>query len=258
VYPASDSDFQFISGVKKHQQYSLEGISGVNIVDNLEDISQVERSPVHEVVDLGDSGDEDHGGEEEEEEEDDGDFDDNEMRLGTLPMGAEESVMVLDSDSDSNEEEEDEEAYGRGGPVSSYYQQSHAGFRSLPGDTRGGADEPIEIESSSDEEAGGTQNYTNGSQTSQPRGDLQLHKKKSGTNGGCGSKLTELPSVNGGDANLNLSEDSSEDGEEGDKSMFDEKAGEDKTEKGNKEKAVKRKRASELEADEEAKRSSVN
>ena len=121
--------------------------------------------------------------------------------------------------------------------------------------------------------AGGTQNYTNGSQTSQPRGDLQLvcsiqqntltltflqHKKKSGTNGGCGSKLTELPSVNGGDANLNLSEDSSEDGEEGDKSMFDEKAGEDKTEKGNKEKAVKRKRASELEADEEAKRSSVN
>ena len=65
--------------------------------------------------------------------------------------------------------------------------------------------------------------------------------------------------MNGGDANLNLSEDSSEDGEEEDKSMFDEKAGEDKTEKGNnKEKAVKRKRASELEADEEAKRSSVN
>ena len=67
--------------------------------------------------------------------------------------------------------------------------------------------------------------------------------------------MTELPSVNGGDANLNLSEDSSEDGEEGDRSMFDEK---DKTEKGNKEKAVKRKRTSELEADEEAKRSSVN
>ena len=67
--------------------------------------------------------------------------------------------------------------------------------------------------------------------------------------------MTELPSVNGGDANLNLSEDSSEDGEEGDRSMFDEN---DKTEKGNKEKAVKRKRASELEADEEAKRSSVN
>ena len=86
------------------------------------------------MVDLGDSGDEGHGGEEEEEEEDVGDFDDNEMRLGTLPMGAEESVMVLDSDSDSNEEEEDEETYGRGGPVSSYYQQSHAGFRSLPGE----------------------------------------------------------------------------------------------------------------------------
>ena len=41
VYTASDSDFQFISGVKKHQQYSLEGIKGVNEIDNLEDISQV-------------------------------------------------------------------------------------------------------------------------------------------------------------------------------------------------------------------------
>lgn len=94
---------------------------------------------MHEVVDLGDSGDEDHhGGGEEEEEEDDGDFDEEEMRLGTLPMGvggAEESVMVLDSDSDSNEEEEDEEDnYGRGGQASSYYQQSHAGFRTQPGE----------------------------------------------------------------------------------------------------------------------------
>ena len=52
--------------------------------------------------------------------------------------------------------------------------------------------------------------------------------------------------MNGGDANLNLSEDSSEDGEDTDKSMFDEK-----TDKG-----VKRKLANE--AGEEAKRSSVN
>ena len=77
-------------------------------------------------------------------------------------------------------------------------------------------------------------------------------KKRGGTNGE--TKLRELPPVNGGDANLNLSEDSSEDGEEeADRSMFDE----DKAEVG-KEKAVKRKRTSELEADEEAKRSSVN
>merc|ERR1719216_444423 len=104
------------------------------------------------------------------------------MQLTALPMGvrgAEESVMVLDSDSESDDEEEEE--YGRGGQSSSY----HAGFRSLPGDTRGGADEPIEIESSSDEEGGVTRN-TNGSQTSQPRRDLQLQKKKSGTNGGYG------------------------------------------------------------------------
>ena len=46
VYPASESDFQFISGVKKHQQYSLEGIKGDNIVDNLEDISQVRHGSI--------------------------------------------------------------------------------------------------------------------------------------------------------------------------------------------------------------------
>ena len=99
-------------------------------------LSQVERSPVHEVVDIGDSGDED-GGEEDEEEEEDGEYDEEEMRSGTLPLGvggAEESVMVLDSDSDSNEEEEEEGDYGRGGQTSSYYQQSHAGFRALPGE----------------------------------------------------------------------------------------------------------------------------
>ena len=46
VYPTSDVDFQFISGVKKHQQYSLEGIKGVNEIDNLEDISQVGQNQV--------------------------------------------------------------------------------------------------------------------------------------------------------------------------------------------------------------------
>ena len=92
---------------------------------------------MHEVVDLGDSGEEDGGEEDEEEDgEYDDEYDDEEMQAGTFPMGvggAEESVMVLDSDSDSNEEEEEED-YGRGGQASSYYQQSHAGFRSLPGE----------------------------------------------------------------------------------------------------------------------------
>ena len=78
--------------------------------------------------------------------------------------------MVLDSDSDSDSNEEDEEEYdqGRAGHTT---HQSHAGYRPMPGensffsldiliaptsqgDTRGGADEPIEIESSSDEEVG--------------------------------------------------------------------------------------------------------
>ena len=101
-------------------------------------LSQVERSPVHEVVDIGDSGDDD-GGEEDEEDDEDRDDDEEEMRPGTLPLGvggAEESVMVLDSDSDSNDEEEEEEEGddGRGGQTSSYYQQSHPGFRALPGE----------------------------------------------------------------------------------------------------------------------------
>merc|ERR1719322_1180812 len=130
--------------------------------------------------------------------------------------------MVLDSDSDSDSNEEDEEEYdqGRAGHTTS---QSHGGYRPLPGDTRGGADEPIEIESSSDEEVGGTQNAT-GPQASHHR-ELQLQRNKSSrTNGGgSGVGLRELPAVNGGDANLNLSEDSSEDGEDTDKSMFDEK-----------------------------------
>ena len=83
---------------------------------------------MHEVVDIGDSGDEDGGEEDVEDEE--------EMQSGSLPFGvggAEDSVMVLDSDSDSESNEEEEEDYGRGGQPSSYYQQSHAGFGALPG-----------------------------------------------------------------------------------------------------------------------------
>ena len=99
-------------------------------------LSQVERSPVHEVVDIGDSGDDD-GGEEDEEDDEDREDDEEEMRPGTLPLGvggAEESVMVLDSDSDSDDDDEEEGDYGRGGQTSSYYQQSHPGFRALPGE----------------------------------------------------------------------------------------------------------------------------
>ena len=45
MYPANDSDFQFISGVKKHLQFSIDSTKGVNIADKLEDIAQV--SPIH-------------------------------------------------------------------------------------------------------------------------------------------------------------------------------------------------------------------
>ena len=87
---------------------------------------------MHEVVDLGDSGDEDVGVDGDEDGEDD--HDELERRRRNLrESGPEGSVMVLDSDSDSDSNEEDEEEYdqGRAGHTTS---QSHGGYRPLPGE----------------------------------------------------------------------------------------------------------------------------
>ena len=88
---------------------------------------------MHEVVDLGDSGDEDVGVDGDEDGEDDHDELERRRPRNLRESGPEESVMVLDSDSDSDSNEEDEEEYdqGRAGHVT---HQSHGGYRPMPGE----------------------------------------------------------------------------------------------------------------------------
>jgi len=198
VYPMKNQTFEFVSGVKKHFQFSVNNLSENSRVDQLDDIEQLERSPVHEVVDLEDS--ESAAGEESEDE----------MQSGLLPSGrggADESVMVLDSESggeeeedcedeDEDEDDDEEERHGR--------RQGYRASRANPGfkDGKGRADEPIEIESTSEEEEGDEEQV----QKSPPK------KSKKETNGKIEKMKQQLlmPVVNGGDANLNLSEESSE------------------------------------------------
>ena len=85
---------------------------------------------MHEVVDLGDSGDEDVGVDGDEDGEDDHDELERRRPRNLRESGPEESVMVLDSDSDSNEEDEEEYDQGRAGHVTN---QSHGGYRPMPG-----------------------------------------------------------------------------------------------------------------------------
>ena len=85
--------FEFVSGVKKHLQYSVKGVLEEALVDEMEDITQVERSPVHEVVDLEDSEEEGEG-----------------VTSATMPQGDDSAVMVVDSDSAEEEEEEEEDS----------------------------------------------------------------------------------------------------------------------------------------------------
>ena len=89
---------------------------------------------MHEVVDLGDSGDEDVGADGDEDGEDDHDELERRRPRNLRESGPEESVMVLDSDSDSDSNEEDEEEYdqGRTGHTTAPH-QSHAGYRPMPG-----------------------------------------------------------------------------------------------------------------------------
>ena len=88
---------------------------------------------MHEVVDLGDSGDEDVGVDGDEDGDDDHDELERRRPRNLRESGPEESVMVLDSDSDSDSNEEDEEEYdqGRAGHTT---HQSHAGYRPMAGE----------------------------------------------------------------------------------------------------------------------------
>merc|ERR1712226_1518231 len=170
------------------------GLTECSRIDDQQDLEQAERSPVHEVVDLEDS-------ESENEESED------EMQSGMLPRGvggADDSVMVVDSDSedgydddDEEEEEDDDDDMGRGFPLG----RNSVPFRPQPGwkGSKGGADEPIEIESSSDEEK-------------EEREKAKSATKKAKETNGNTKKIIEEAAlkVNGGDPNLNLSEESSE------------------------------------------------
>ena len=125
VYSVKQQEFEFASGFKKHYQFSLEGLSENPLIDDLKDLDQLEKSPVHEVVDLDDEESEESNSEDE--------------GPGMVRAGAnEDSIMVVDS------EEEDEESGEEGGYT--------AGVAPLGFGGKGGEDEPIEIESSSEEE----------------------------------------------------------------------------------------------------------
>ena len=52
VYSVKKQEFKFVPGYKKHYQFSLEGLSENPVLDDLEDLHQLEKSPVHEVVDI--------------------------------------------------------------------------------------------------------------------------------------------------------------------------------------------------------------
>ena len=89
---------------------------------------------MHEVVDLGDSGDEDVGADGDEDGEDDHDELERRRPRNIRESGPEESVMVLDSDSDSDSNEEDEEEFDQGRAGHIAHHQSHAGYRPMAGE----------------------------------------------------------------------------------------------------------------------------
>lgn len=146
VYSIKNQEFEFVAGIKKLYQFSIEGVSENTKIDDLEDIYQIERSPVHEVVDLDDS---------DSNEEDDSD--------GATQPGMynnDDSIMVVDSESEEEEEEGDDESFDESGYLAhGIVPMGEMGlgyppmnFRPPMDDGQGGEDEPIEIESSSEGE----------------------------------------------------------------------------------------------------------
>ena len=143
VYPVEKQEFDFVSGFKKHYQFSLNGLSDNPSIESLEDLNQIERSPVHEVVDLEDSEESEHEST-------------SKRKSSRVEDENEDSIMVVDSEEDDEEdgseeeEEEDDDGGFQHGMIPQGYQPSFRG--NLNNKTDGGEDEPIEIESSSEEE----------------------------------------------------------------------------------------------------------
>merc|ERR1719187_579916 len=56
-YPSEYQGIQFVAGVKKQFQCSIEGIEQCLTLETIQDLNTLERTPVHEVVDLDDESD---------------------------------------------------------------------------------------------------------------------------------------------------------------------------------------------------------
>lgn len=156
-YPNDYQGFEFVAGIKKHLQFSLEGIEECLELQTTQDLDMLERTPVHELVDLDDS-------EEEEEQVDTADKPHKSVEIN------EDSVMIVDSGSsddggevDDEGEEEEDDGFDDDDDADDYTQSllQHPLFGGLGGlagagdgknGTGGGAEEPIEIPSSSDDE----------------------------------------------------------------------------------------------------------
>jgi len=180
-YPAKYEDLEFIAGVKKHNQFSVKGLEETCTLQSAQDLDYLERTPVHEVVDLGDSDEEDdHPGENGDHDDSDDDRNENESENRTNKPASyrreaeEDSVMIVDSDSgddtgvnttnedESNQQQSSESKQGQEeysqGMMNMMQHGIFGGIRDPAGAAVGPANpdsndaiEPIEIPSSSDE-----------------------------------------------------------------------------------------------------------
>ena len=55
VYSVKNQELGFVAGIKKQHQFSIEGLKEDPFIEDIDDILEIEKSPVHEVVDLDDS-----------------------------------------------------------------------------------------------------------------------------------------------------------------------------------------------------------
>jgi len=180
-YPLDYEGIEFVGGVKKHMQFSIDGLEECLDLKTIQDLESVEKTPVHEVVDLDDSE------EEEAEPAEDGEEENTSTNQNDAEGENEDSVMIVDSDDggggDREEEEDDEEEEGEEEEEDEYQQGmlSHEVFGAQYSNARmgGGAAEPIEIPSSSDEDD--SEKQSNGSSGKKRKGsgsDAGTPKKK--------------------------------------------------------------------------------
>jgi len=135
VYSVKNQDLDFVAGIKKQYQFSIEGLEENPLIDDIEDIHQIEKSPVHEIVDLDDS----------DVVSDSENSESTPKTSAQVPENSmDDSIMVVDSGSEHSEYEDE-----------SLNQGNFTDFNLFGGNHNGVGDEnePIEIESSSDSEA---------------------------------------------------------------------------------------------------------